>query len=322
MDQATAIAHPNVELIRYWGNADEALHIPSNSSISMNLAGLETSVTVSWSFKNSRDMVTVDGEEPPVSLYRRIVTHLDHIRRLVGKSLRAKVVARSNFPPAMGVNMNASLFAALTLAAVRAAGLELSERELTSLARLGEGAACRSIPSGFVIWHRGDSHETSFAESIAGPEHWPLVDLITVVSLVKHNGTQANGHMLAATSDLQAGRIISAPGRLAECKEAILDRDFRRFAEVVEMDTTMMHAVMMTSRPQVFYWAPITLSIIDRVRAWRDAGLNVCFSIEAGPNVHCICEARDADQIEAQLSSMGGVLEVRKATPGGPARLI
>ena len=43
---ATAIANPNIAFIKYWGNRDHNLRIPSTGSISMNLAGLETRTCV------------------------------------------------------------------------------------------------------------------------------------------------------------------------------------------------------------------------------------------------------------------------------------
>ena len=42
MTTATAQSHPNIAFIKYWGNRDNELRIPSNSSISMNLDGLFT----------------------------------------------------------------------------------------------------------------------------------------------------------------------------------------------------------------------------------------------------------------------------------------
>ena len=81
-----------------------------------------------------------------------------------------------------GIASSASAFAALTLAAVVAHGAELSERELSTLARLGSGSAARSIPSGYVEWRAGDTHDSSYAETFMDIDHWDLVDVVAIVS--------------------------------------------------------------------------------------------------------------------------------------------
>ncbi len=321
--QATAVACANAGLIQQWGVTDAALNLPANGSISLTLAGLEVTTTVHWRVELTRDRITLDGQAPNDALARRITIHLDHVRRLSGQSSRAEVTIQSTFSPRMGLNIAAPLFASLSMAATAAAGVELSMRALTALARLGAGSACQSIPGGFVEWHTGATHEASCAESIAGAEHWPLVDLIAVVSGAgRHMNDITEGHRLAATSPLQATRLLGAAARLAACREAILMRDFERLAAAAELDTGLVHAIAITSSPAVFYWAPVTLTILERVRAWRAAGLAVCYSVDPGPNVHCLCEPGDAANVEVQLGALRGILDVRRATSGGPARLV
>jgi diphosphomevalonate decarboxylase len=99
-------------------------------------------------------------------------------------------------------------------------------------------------------------------------------------------------------------------------------RDFEAFAEVTELDNNLMHAVMMTSKPQLLYWQPTTIAIMKAVQAWREAGLAACYTVDAGPNVHVICEPADQGQVEARLRQIPGVLDVLVAKPGGPARLV
>jgi diphosphomevalonate decarboxylase len=221
-----------------------------------------------------------------------------------------------------GIASSASSFAALTLSAVKAAGTDLSEAELSCIARLGSGSASRSIPSGFVIWHQGNSHETSFAESFATPDYWDLVDVIAIISGEHKAVGSRQGHTSASTSDLQNARVNGAIERLKACQNAILARDFGAFADVVEYDSNLMHAVMMTSRPPLFYWLPTTLTVMDAVRHWRANGVQVCYTLDAGPNVHCICTRADADKVVQGLKSVDGVKDVRLAGVGAGAHLI
>jgi diphosphomevalonate decarboxylase len=193
---------------------------------------------------------------------------------------------------------------------------------LSILARHGSGSACRSIPGGFVEWHPGEKDEDSFAESIAAPGHWDLVDCIAIVSTGHKATGSTEGHALAGTSPLQAARLADAPRRLDLCRNAILARDFEALARIVELDSDMMHAVMMTSAPALFYWQPATLTVMDAVRAWRQGGLPAFYTIDAGPNVHVLCARENSDEVEKRLRALTGVTNVLTAGVGGPARLI
>jgi diphosphomevalonate decarboxylase len=288
----------------------------------MNLAGLETRTTVTFDPSLAEDEVEIDGVRQSGRARERVVEHLARVRALAGLDVPGHVQSASNFPAGAGIASSASAFAALTLAACAAVGLSLSERELSALARLGSGSAARSVPGGFVEWSTGERHEESFAWSIAPPEHWALADVVAIVSRQHKAVGSTDGHALAATSPLQAGRLAGAAERLAVCRRAVLARDFAALAEVVEADSTLMHAVMMTSRPPLYYWQPATLTLMAEVRAWRAGGLPACFTIDAGPNVHCICEANVAAEVEKRVRDLLGVVDALRAAPGGPARLV
>jgi len=290
----------------------------------MNLAGLETETTVEFNDSRTADEVVIGGEVQTGLPHDRVVAQLNVIRARAGLGHFARVESKNNFPSGAGIASSASAFAALTVAAAAAAGLTLPEHALSALARQGSGSAARSVPSGFVEWGPGapGRPDTSFGVTIAPPEHWDLVDVIAVVSQ-KHKAIgSTGGHALAGTSPLQAARVAAAPARLAVCREALLTRDFARFIEVVEADSNLMHAVMMTSAPPLFYWEPITLAIIKSIRRWRAEGLPVGYTIDAGPNVHCLCLPDAAPEVERRLRENLDVGRLLVARPGGPARLL
>ena len=320
--QATARANSNIAFVKYWGNVDDRLRLPANPSISMNLNGLYTETTVTWDEGLSSDHLILNGEATIGKALERISTHLSALRQRLHIEGYAEVRSSNNFPMGAGIASSAAAFAALTVAAVGAAGLPLTERELTTLARLGSGSASRSIPTGFVEWHMGATHEDSFAESVAPPDYWELVDVIAIVSGEHKSVGSREGHQSANTSDLQAARVMGASARLEVCKAAIIERDFAAFAAVVEHDSNLMHAVMMTSRPPLFYWLPVTLTVMDQVRRWRADGVQVCYTLDAGPNVHCICIRNDAEQVSEALQVLSGIEEVRIAPPGGSAKVL
>jgi diphosphomevalonate decarboxylase len=340
----TALAHPNIAFIKYWGNRSDALRLPANGSISMNLEGLETRTTVHFDASLPADKVKINGKIAGGMALARVRMMLEEVRHLAGIYLFARVASENNFPTGAGIASSASAFAALALAASQAAGLRpfpCAEDEVDShltavlpegqpfdlgalsrLARHGSGSACRSIPGGFVEWAAGSDDADSYAVSIAPPEHWDLVDCIAMISADRKQTGSTEGHAIAATSTLQHARVDDAPRRLGICRQAILNRDFATFAEIMEEDSNLMHAVMMSSHPPLFYWQPATLAVMQAVRAARAKGLPVCYTIDAGPNIHVICTQAAAEETAKLVGSISGVRDVRLAKVGGPARLV
>jgi diphosphomevalonate decarboxylase len=320
--KATAVANANIALVKYWGNTDQLLRLPANPSLSMNMAGLTSTTTIAFDPLLNEDQILLDAAPLAGDGRRRVVDHLDRVRQLAGWSYRARVVSHNSFPSGAGLASSASGFAALSLAATASAGLALSERELSTLARLGSGSASRSVPGGFVEWLPAERHEDSFGASIAPPDHWALVDVIAIVASEHKDVGSTPGHALADTSPLQSARVATTPARFEGCRMALLERDFERLAPLVELEALAMHAVMITSTPPLFYWEPTTLELIQAVRRWRQSGLPLAFTIDAGPNVHCLCPAEVADQVVERLSVLSGVQQVIRAMPGGPVRLV
>jgi diphosphomevalonate decarboxylase len=321
--KATAQALPNIALIKYWGNRDQTLRIPANSSLSMNMDGLTTTTTVAFDDSLDADSVALGGVEQTGASKERVLKMIDHVRSMSGVGARASVESRNNFPAGAGLASSASGFAALAVASAAAAGLNLSEAALSRLARTGSGSACRSVPAGYVEWRAGSDDASSYAVSIAPPEHWELHDVIALVDVTHKTIGSTRGHALADTSPLHTGRVATIPERLEHVKSALLRRDFEAMAQVVEDDTLAMHAVMMTSNPPLIYWLPATIAVIHAVRAWRAEGLPVCFSIDAGANVHCLCKLGDtASEVRRRLRAIPGVQNVLTVSPGGPAHLV
>lgn len=250
---ATAISCPNIAFIKYWGNCEPEARIPANGSISMNLGGLETRSTVIFDASLKADYLNINGKNTRGAPLARAGEFLERVRGMAGIDHFARVESENNFPMGAGIASSASAFAALALAASTAARLDLDESALSRLARTGSGSACRSVPSGFVEWLADGCDPDSGAVSIAPPEHWDLRDCVAIISREHKPTGSTEGHALAYTSPLQAVRVDGAHQRLDQCRRAILARDFEAFAEVTELDNNLMHAVMMTSKPQLLY---------------------------------------------------------------------
>lgn len=322
MQEATAISCANIAFVKYWGRKNHALRLPLNSSISMNLDNATTTTTVEFDPALKTDQVTIEGTETTPQAAARVSGHLDRVRGLAGIEARARVVSRNSFPMGAGIASSASAFAALTVAACAAANLNLNERELTILARLGSGSACRSIPAGFVEWYAAETSEDSFAEQIAPPEHWDLCDLIAIVQTEHKKVGSTKGHELVDPSPFAVARLAAAERALPVIREALLAGDFAPFGEETEQEAIRMHAVAMTSLPSVLYWSPETVRILHAVRALREEKLPAYFTIDAGANVHVLCEGPHADSVENRLRALDGVLDVIANRPGPATRLI
>lgn len=319
---ATAVACPNIALIKYWGNRDHELRLPENGSISFNLGGLFTQTKVVFDSKFDTDSLTVNNERIQNSGLKRVSQLLNVVRELAGRQYFAQVISTSNFPIGAGVASSAAAFAALSLAASHALGLSLSEKDLSRLARRGSGSACRSIPAGYVEWLPGRSDEDSYAISIAPSTHWDLVDVIVIVEANHKAVGSTAGHALAYTSPIQKARIADAPRRLDIGRNAILQRDFEALAEIVEVDSNLMHAVMMTSNPTLMYWEPATISIMKVVPEWRLEGIPVCYTLDAGPNIHLIVRRDYVNLVKKKLDNLPGIQQILVAPVGEGTHLI
>jgi diphosphomevalonate decarboxylase len=324
LHKATYRVGSNIAFIKYWGVADTALNLPLNNSISMTLADLYTTTTVAWDSVGRlvEDEYTIDGVRLTKPASDRLTRHLDRLRALARVDWRAQIASRNNFPIASGIASSASGFAALTVAGCRALGLDLDDTQLSALARRGSGSASRSLFGGFVEWVRGQDDASSVAHSLYPPEHWALDDIVAVVSSAAKSVSSEGGHRLAATSPLLSGRIANLDNALRTVRQAIAERDLRRLGPVIEQDALAMHAVMMTSTPSLLYWQPGTLEILHAVHRWRGDGLAVYFTIDAGPNVHLICEEKDAPTVVARLEQLSSVQQIITSSPGpGPQEM-
>lgn len=320
--KAIARAHPNIALIKYWGNRDETLRLPVNGSISMNLGSLFTQTGLEFSPDLPADSLSINHHLISGSSLKRVSDFLDILRQQAGITFFAKITSNNNFPTGAGVASSASAFAALAMAGSAALDLPMDEVSLSRLARRGSGSACRSIPAGFVEWHTGITDQESFAVSIASPDHWELVDCIAIVEAGPKTTGSTEGHALAPTSPLQNARVMDTPRRLDLCRQALLWHDFEALALISELDSNLMHAVMMTSTPPLFYWSPASLELMKSIPIMRRAGLPVFYTLDAGPNVHVICQASAAPIIENRLASIPGVEQVLVSEVGGPAQLL
>ncbi len=308
--KATAFAPVNVALIKYWGKENNELRLPANDSLSVDLTNLGTVTTVEWEQKLAKDLAD-----------ERMIRHLNRIRKLAKFDLKARVETKNNFPAGAGLSSSASGLAALTLAATAAAGLKLPEKDLSRLARLGSGSACRSIPGGWVEWNKGKD-QTSYGKTIFPAGHWDLRIMAVILSKKKKAVSSTAGQELAFTSPHYESRIKAIDAKITRIKAAIKVKNFSLVGEIMEEDCLNMHLVMKTQRPPLNYLLPETETVMHAVRSWREEGWESYFTVNTGQNVFVFCEPKNETELAEKLSRLEGVIEVRKDKIGAGARLL
>lgn len=316
----TAIAPSNIAFIKYWGKKNETLRIPENGSISMNLSNLLTTTTVEFNASLQEDSVHIDGKELGDE-EKRAIKQLDRIRELAKIKTKAKVVSQNNFPSGTGLSSSASGFAALTVAGAAAAGLTLNERELSILARLGSGSACRSIPDGFVEWMDGKTSETSYAVSLYPADYWDIRDIVVIASNEKKTVPTSEGQKLTKTSPFFDTRLKHMSYKIKDIKTYLKHKDFTKFGELIEAEALELHSIMLTSTPSLIYLLPNTIRIMHTVKKWREEGLECYFTLNTGQDVHIICKESDAKKVSIKAKGIEGVKQAIINSPSEGSHL-
>ncbi len=322
---ATAQACSNIALIKYWGKRDAALNLPQNGSLSLTLDGMTTKTTVHWDAGYEQDAVSLNGKVLADSELAKMSKFLDLIRQEAGMSLKAKVESQNNFPTAAGLASSASGFAALALAASRAAGLELEPKPLSMLARQGSGSASRSIYGGFAEWKKGDRPDglDSYAEQLMPPEAWPEVRMLVVVLEPRPKPISSRSGMTqtVATSPMYPAWLETVGADLDTARNALFAHDLEALGTVAEANALKMHATMLTTLPTILYWQPTTVALMHRVWELRRDGIPGWFTIDAGPNVKVLTDAVHATQLAEALGAVEGVERVLICAPGPGAEV-
>ncbi len=312
--KATVEAPANIALVKFWGRKNEALVLPYNDSISMAMSNCITKTTVHFSEEYKEDSIEIIWEDGTVEKQipldgtktQRSFEQIERVRRMAGINYKARIVSTNNFPTAAGIASSASSLCALTMALVKAAGIEgliEDKKELSKLIRMsGSGSATRSVYDGFAQWVAGKDHDTSYAEQIAPASHWDLAFIVAIVNPEIKYISSSEGHKLAITSPYFEKRLEEVPERIRKVRQAILNKDFPTLGTEMEADALSMHMVMMTSKPSVNYWTPGSISVFKEVQRWRrEEGLEAYWTMDAGPNVKVLCRKEDALEVEERL---------------------
>lgn len=336
--EATAIAHPNIALAKYWGKRAYGHNLPAVPSLSVTLAGMSTITTVRFDPELSDDTFELyglsvpegeSGASPrPVVLntgdngLKRVSGLLNRLRERAGLALHAHVTSRNDFPTASGLASSASAFAALAVAAAAALGLALEAPVLSDLARRTSVSSARSIFGGYVELPAGNEGDTYLsALPVVPADHLPLRLVVAVTREGPKDIGSTEGMLhTSRTSVYYPAWIDSAPALFKRIREALLQRDFEALGAAAETSALRMHAAALAAEPGVVYWTGATVRVIEEVRALRKQGIPAFFTIDAGPHVKVLTMPEHEAAVTRALVATPGVLRTIAAKPGDGAR--
>lgn len=321
--QATAVAHPNIALAKYWGKRQDGENLPAVPSLSVTLAGLLTTTTVTFDPSLESDMLELGGAPAEAAALLRVSALLDRVRVASGRAEHARVASRNDFPTAAGLASSASGFAALALAATAAAGLDWDRPRVSHLARLSSVSAARSLFGGFVELPAGRPGDATLsAAQIAPPDHWSLRVVIAVTREgPKEIGSTDGMRHTARTSPFYPAWVESAPLLFVRIRDAVLRRDFEALGVAAEESALRMHATSIAACPALLYWTGATVTVLEEVRRLRAQGIAAFATIDAGPHVKVITTPEDESRVARAVEQAPGVIRTIAARPGSDAAL-
>lgn len=331
--KATGRAPTNIAFVKYMGKDErgdrlpdqQGKNFPENGSVSLTLDALTSTTTVHFSPNYSEGTFVLDGEKHTHEA-ERVFKAVDVVRKIANISLRAQIESTNNFGKSRGLSSSASGAAALAIAASTAAGLKLSERELSILARKFSGSGSRSVPGGFVEWKppvfdgNGNLLEDSYAESIYPPEHWAIADVVAVTEVPAKEISTTEAHGRVHQSRYRPARLVAMPQKVEDCKRFIRDRDFTALGKFMEGEAWDLHLLFISSG--IRYIRSETLRVMESVEQWRREGLEAYYTVNTGQDVHIICQEKDVTAVQEKLATIDSVRDIIVARPGKGAQIL
>ncbi len=304
----------NIAIIKYWGKHGRQL--PVNPSISLGLkkshTDLEFTVFESASKNDKIDFRFFFNGQRNDKFEQRIALYLDSLRGELTflQDYRFQIQSENSFPHSSGIASSASSMSALALSLVSFAeniGMQMPmpESQFASyLSRLASGSACRSVFGGWSIWGALDQVQGSsdeFAINLPVNIHSSfktLQDLVLITSSTPKKVSSTEGHYKMNTHPYNEARKIQAVNHALQLIDILQSGDFEAFAAIAESEALSLHALMLSSDPGYFLVNARTLEIIDEIRSFREeTGVRVCFTLDAGPNVHLLYPVEEKEAV-------------------------
>lgn len=312
---STWSAPSNIALVKYWGK--RPVQLPGNASLSLTLEVARTRVEANWKHTGTHKLNFLFENKEMPSFSTKISKWLSTLSKQfpIINELELSFSSTNTFPHSAGIASSAASMATLALVMSDVLGLDQSNegewlKQVSSFARLGSGSAARSLFPHAATW--GLEHD----EWGSGVKEMHAVyrdfgDAILVVDAGEKSVSSSQGHALMESHPFKELRYANANSRVKKLLEIMTKDDFGAFAEIVELEALELHALMMTSTPSFILMRPQTLELISRVREYRAKGHELCFTLDAGPNLHILYpkRARDAAMNLVMSAKNDGLLD-------------
>jgi len=319
LKSATAIAHPNFALIKYWGKSNVSGNIPAMNSLAITLDSMTSETTVSFPDGLKKDTWILNGVEQP-SL-GQIQLPCEHLKKISHIDQPCLIESTNNFPTAAGLASSASGIASLITALDNALGTKLSSQQMVEAAMLGSGSAARSLFSGFV--HLEVVQDQSKCATILEAKEWPLNVIVCVTSTKQKTISSRQGMEISRkTSPMYSDWARNHQEDMELALKAIAAKNFDQLGKIAEQNCLKMHKVMKTSQPPIDYWNLATNSCVETVKNMQGEGIPIFFTIDAGPQVKIICEPDVCKDVVSLMERVPGVQSIIESRLGKGARII
>ena len=302
----------NIALVKYWGKRGKQL--PQNPSISFTLSECRTETFVTFE-KADRFGFSFyfEGKENPAfgAKIEKFLLENQAFFPFINQ-LKLKVESRNSFPHSSGIASSASSMSAFVMGLIEIENLLVGPStgsgtltKASYFSRLASGSAARSVFPKMALWGKTEAYEGSsdeYAVSLANDIH-PVFktyrDSILIVSGETKAVSSRAGHGLMEGNPYATARYAQANENTKNLLSSLKSGDLDNFINITESEALQLHALMMCSNPSFILMKPNTLRIIEEVRNFRnETHIPLCFTLDAGPNVHLLYPESEAEKVE------------------------
>lgn len=309
----------NIAIVKYWGKKEN--QIPCNASLSMTLTNSFTEVDLELFEKKSKEEIELnyffEGNKN-LLFEERLRKYLKNQQENFPflKEHAITINSHNSFPHSAGIASSASAFGALALSLSDASQKYFKQKDekdflknASRLARLGSGSACRSVYPGFALWGKiKDVHDSSdeYAVEIKNvhDNFKHLQDAILIVENEPKKVSSTVGHSLMKDHPFAKNRFVQANDRASRLLRILATGDLQEFITITESEALTLHAMMLTSKGYYILMKPGTLLAMEKIMNFRkETHIPVCFTLDAGPNVHVLYPEADKNIVNDFLNN-------------------
>lgn len=298
----------NIAIVKYWGKHGNQL--PNNPSISFTLSYCFTETKVTYK-EACHDDISMEfyfeGKENPAfkSKIEKFLNANEQYFTFL-KGLDLKIESYNSFPHSSGIASSASSMSALImcLLEIKYKDSEIDLQEASFLSRLASGSAARSVYPLMTLWGETPSLSNSSDEyaipigDMIHPVFKTYHDTILIVSSKEKSVSSRAGHSLMDNHPMAEMRYSTARKNTEDLLTILKQGDLEGFIKIAEAEANQLHDLMATSTPSYTLKEPNTINIINKILEFRkETGLPVCYTLDAGPNVHLLYPDSCAEEV-------------------------